>query len=259
MAARIWQPPPVANKPGTVEMMCILKIQEEGELIKSIVKNKYFIVGCIIVVLGLLTWATIDNIRKSVTVTFEYTPSNASLYINDKKVGIKTKITPGTHKASVRQAGFATYDEEIIVTKDETRTVYAVLEPNTDETANWYEEHPRDDEKRQQIYNKLATIDSERLFKNFPIKSILPYVGPSGGYRLDYGQGSNKNTQAVYVRYYTEKGKQLAQDYIKSEGFKLEDYEIIYEQLDFNAPTIDDGSEDFGAEDEHYEGDGHVH
>ena len=226
---------------------------------KSIVRNKYFIIGCIVAVLGLLIWATIDNVRKSATVLFEYTPSNASLFLDDRKVSTSTKVVPGTYKASVRQEGFTSYDEEITIAKDATYTVYAVLESNSAETASWYTDNPRDDEKRQQIYNRLATIDSDRLFKNFPIKSILPYIGPSGGYRLDYGQGSNPATQAVYVRYYTEKGKQLAQDFITSQGFKLEDYEIIYEQLDFNAPAITTESQDFQGDEEHFEGDGHVH
>lgn len=226
---------------------------------KSIVRNKFFIIGCIVVI-GFITWVTIDSIRKSATVTFEFTPSVASLYLDDKKVSSSSKVVPGTYIASVRYDGFEAYEETFTIDNDATYTVYAVLVSNDSSTANWYQENTPDDLERQRILNRQLLLESERIEQNFPIREILPYLGPSGAYRIDYGQGSRgADTQAVYIRYYTERGKELANEYIESSGYKLADYEIIYEQEEFDAPPVEDGSVDFDNDSEHFEGDGHVH
>lgn len=218
----------------------------EGVHMKSIVRNKFFLIGCVLVILGLLAWGTIDSIRKNATVTFEYTPSVATLYLNDKKVSASSKVVPGTYTASVRYEGFETYEETFTVEKDATYIMYAVLVSNDPSTATWYEEHTADDLERQRIFNAQLLAESERIEKNFPIRAILPYVGPSGAYRIDYGQGTGGNqTQAVYIRYYTQRGRELANEYVESSGYKLADYEVIYEQQDFNAPGIEEGSMDF--------------
>lgn len=199
--------------------------------------KKLLVISVSAIVLGLFIWFTVDYAARNATIIVEYTPSSSSVKINGRSASANNRIRPGQYTVEVIRDGFESYSETVTVDKGQTSTIYAVLESNREDTADWYKEHPQDAKKREQILDARFTTQSAEIEKNFPISAVLPYIPPRGAYRIDYGAGSEPGSQAVYISYYTEVGKKLAEERIVEMGYKLEDYEIIYRKENYEAPS----------------------
>lgn len=196
-------------------------------------KSILIIIG--LAVAGLVTWTVYYLTAYNASLVIKHTPQDASVIIDGRPASVENRIKPGDYTISVVFDGFTTYRETIYVASGQEAVVYAILEPKTERTANWYSDNASDGQLREQLLDERYIQDYEAAEAAFPIMSILPYIPPRGVYQIHYGMGTEPNTQAVYISYYSEEGKQLAEEYITDNGFKLEDYEIIYKKQEFGV------------------------
>lgn len=198
-------------------------------------KKEIIAIGAVIG-LGLFGWLVYYSLTYRATIFIDFTPSDAKVKLDGKKGSDKNRLKPGEYKIEVSRDGFESHKETIKVNSGEEVTVYAALKPSSQETEGWYGDKASEYQKREKILSDKYDADSEKAMENFKIVKILPFTGPGGGYQIDYGVGSDPNTQAVYISYYTDVGKKLAQDYIKDQGYDLKNYEVKYKKKSFEAP-----------------------
>lgn len=207
---------------------------------KYLGKNKKnLLVGVGIVALAVVSVIAITVFVKNqppgTMIVVEHTPRKAKVFIDGSAKSSKTKVLPGEHKIAVSMDGFETFVEEVNVKEGEVVTVYAVLNSNAYYTANWYDEHPEDDQLKERLIDRSYIAQGEKIKKNFPIMDMLPYVGPRGAFQVDYGKSTKEDTQAIYISYYTDVGREKAEQWIVDQGYKLDDFEIIYRQKEYGG------------------------
>ena len=171
---------------------------------KFIERNKKLVIflsiftGLIIILFA--GYFIISNLNApSSTIIVQYTPQKATVYINGEKKSNENKVSPGEYTVKVSLDGFAPYEKKVSIKDEETITLYAILESNAYYTANWYKENPKDAELRERLTDRAYIARGKEIEKNFPIMKILPYVGPRGGFRVDYGIGTIPDSQAIYI------------------------------------------------------------
>lgn len=161
-------------------------------------------------------------------------PNDANVTINGNKVGANSKnaVVPGKHTVSAKRNGFDDKTQEVEVKQGETKTVRLIMTPNGDEGYNWLRAHPDASMEYEGAVGQQFDQTSDKATAENPLIAYLPEVHPT--WRVDYGKSvKNPNDPTALAIIITYGGsdidKQNALDWIKSQGFKPEDYEIIYQ------------------------------
>lgn len=126
----------------------------------------------------------------SATIKILVAPQEATIKINGNIVrNLNQKVQPGIYVVTAEMNGFETEEQEIRVETDETESAYFILEPNTDETADWYETHPDDARMAEGISGWRYDNAVQKQDELYPIIKKLPYE--TSIYRISYGSYSD--------------------------------------------------------------------
>lgn len=195
-------------------------------------RSRVIIAILAVLLVGGLVWLLVDRAQKTATINVTITPESSQITIDGKQASSSNRIRPGAYVVSVEKEGFHSYEESVDVGSNEVIDLYVALEPSSDETQGWYDENPEDAGALERVLDNQYTQEATTITENFPVISILPYIAPRGAYTINYGLSQQADTQAIYISYYTDVGRDLALQYIRDNGFNPDDYEIIYEKME---------------------------
>ena len=197
-------------------------------------RRKIFLIVLIFVLIAPIVWvlfilSRIDKVKTGINV--QVVPNGAQISINNKmaKEGL-TKTPPGATHIEVTLKGFEPITQDIDVGADQIRFVGVALVPNTPETADWYDKHPKDKIEAEGLSSLIFVDISKNIAKKQPFVKDLPYIGPADEYRIDYGPDpSSKSTdQVIYITAGTQVGKDDALSWIRNQGYDPTTMTILY-------------------------------
>lgn len=186
----------------------------------------------VLAIIGFLIYTSIINSKKTAALDILVAPNGTTLKLNGKgiKVG-KHKVRPGKYTLSVSKKGFNSESLEVEIKDKENRFVGTILQPNSDTTANWYNNHRDDARLAESVTAQIGDQYIKDAIANNPLLAELPFIGPSFEYRIDYGS-SQQNSQWPAINIWTdpnvEDARQAALGWIRQRGFDPEKMEIIY-------------------------------
>lgn len=194
-------------------------------------RRKIWLVIISIILLSLVIGAAMLARSYPSKVTIEVSPADSVVTINGKKRGQGTiNVRPGTYSIVASRQDFATQSKSISVVKGETKYVGLLLVSNSPATTNWYIDHPADAKKLEGISSKNFDLVSAEQTNRYPLIKSLPLIDQV--YRIDYGRSLVHSDDpiaiAIYIKYYSEGGKQQALEWLKFKGYSPENLEIIY-------------------------------
>ena len=176
----------------------------------------------------------LQNRSLDAIIKTEVVPSDAKITIDGKKAREgENRVKAGTYEVVFSREGFSKETRQVIVGKDSSQYVGAVLNPVDPKYADWYSDHPEDIKKAEGISSRSFDQLGTNKLREVPFIKSLPYVRAS--YRIDYGV-SQKYTNdpskfAIYISYKTDKDKETALEWINSQGTDPATLEIIYEKI----------------------------
>ncbi len=176
----------------------------------------------------------------SAQIAVSVAPGDSSITINNKahKAGL-FKVRPGTYAIKVSHPGFTEVSQTIEVIKGQKKFVGYIMTPNSSSTASWYQTHPKDQQIIESISGQVTDQSSKDQIKRLGLIKELPLIDQL--FRIDYGQSlqhpKDPTAIAIYIKYYSETGKQQALDWIKFKGYDPSKLEIIYKNAEPTKPN----------------------
>jgi len=200
-------------------------------------QKKYLRIGIIAAVLAVVTAATVTFILNSRMasmgkLTTIVVPDDALMTINGKSAAINKKIgvTPGEYTVKVKRSGFKEQEQKLSIKKTDNKELRFFLEPSTPEGFNWLTNHPEQAMKAESLSSKEFDEQSKRITEKLPLINDLPFIDQF--YRIDYGVSEkspdDSDAVAIYIKYWSDQGKQDALDWIRFKGYDPNKLEIIY-------------------------------
>lgn len=183
-------------------------------------------------VVVLVGWFIYRSHTLSARLTLEVAPTGSHININGKssREG-QLKVKPGSYHLTFSQSGFSDYSKDIQLSKGGSAYVGVSLFPSSAATQDWYKSHPTDAKKAEGISSKNFDQISSEQQRRLPLIKDLPFTDQL--YWVDYGRSikspNDPNAIAIYIKYYSEPGKQQALDWIKFKGYDPAKLEIIYQ------------------------------
>ena len=198
--------------------------------------GKWFILGTAVIV-GFCVWFFVANSRANNNASFislSVAPSSSSAKLDNKGVKSgKINVKPGKHTIIVSKKGFSTQINTVDLKTKETKYVGIALLPNSPETKNWYKEHPDDQLLLESISSNSFDQYTKNAVEKNPLIKDLPLIDRF--YRVDYGQSlqhpDDPSAMGIYIKYYSQDGKQQALDWIKFKGYDPSQLEIIFQDV----------------------------
>lgn len=198
-------------------------------------KRLFKIIGIILSVL-LIIWVVYLLIPVA-SIKFETAPQNVNIKIGDKSYkitnGEKINISPGKYSVIVSCDGFENYKKDINLKNHQDMNFIVVLIPKTD-AAKKLLDNPDSQNVIFHFGEQQYTTETDQLSKKYPILKVLPIYAK---YYSVYPCGSKKypgdtTKLAVCVDYTAQEEdlKPYVIKDIKSRGYNLNGYEVIWQQ-----------------------------
>jgi hypothetical protein len=159
-------------------------------------------------------------------------PDDLVLTMDGKQIDAngETVIKPGSHTLVAKRSGFADETQTFTIEKDQTYNVTFFLDDNGPEGREWYDRHPNEELEKEAEKGKEFEENGKKLKAKYPILEKLPFLGP--GFEINYGQSrqhpDDPLTIALYIKVIYPAGKQIAIDWLKSNGVEPGTIEIIW-------------------------------
>ena len=148
----------------------------------------------LLVIIGIVM-AIVTNIPPT-RIILNYSPESATVTINgtleDRRV---LDLEPGKYIIEVSKYGFETYEAEVDLERFETETLFAVLEPSTVLTQNWYNKSPADSSVLDGRMSHEYDSNVRQMIEEFPIVEKLPVK--SSEFEIYYGDCGEGNCEIV--------------------------------------------------------------
>lgn len=149
-------------------------------------------------------------------------------------------IQPGEYAVEVSADGFETKTGRLVAKADETVELNLYLEPNTDATLNWYDEHAEDALVVGEIQNAEMMKKTAELLKKQPVLSKLPltveYFSDNYAnyikYIISYTLDDSKAGFHLIMKDYTGEGVGAAIKKLNELGMDTVGLEFEYENLE---------------------------
>ena len=158
-----------------------------------------FLVGAFLLVLVVIAIIAFGNQKiYSATLNFVYTPTVATIMVDEKEVKSDTyRVKPGEHTIVAKMDRFETQEKKVVIEEGGEGTVYFILESNDPSTANWYLEHEDDERLKEGIMGKMYNDAMDEMLEKYPATEFLPYN--TGIYQIGYGlcEGTENETCIV--------------------------------------------------------------
>lgn len=193
-----------------------------------------------IIFFGVVLWFAIRNMIFSATVNMIVAPTVAKIKIGDTvydAVG-EYKIAPGEYDVEIFADGFEEQSMTINVKKDETTNISIYLIP-TEENVNWYNDHPEDALIMGEIVNAETVKKLQELGNKNPVLNDLPYIvdyytsdySKRINYAISYEIVDNDAGFRLLIKDYSGGNREVAEEWLVSEGVNVDDNEIVYQDL----------------------------
>ena len=198
-------------------------------------KAVYWIVG-VLVILLIANFAYTSITRSGKTkVDVLVIPKNATIYVDNKKVGSKNLyLKPGEHTFLASAENFQN-DSVTLQVGEDSMDVGLLPEPNEDN--NYFEENPRLQQQRETIGALKASQRGDAISKESPILDNLPISDVYGPFKIDYGiVDANTYRTFLTVSDSSPQGRYRALDWIRDQGQDPTDLEIRFP--DFSNPLV---------------------
>lgn len=177
-------------------------------------------------------------------LTFETSPLEVEVSVDGQQYGTvasgETITVPLEVEADIEitREGFRPYSSTVEITPGVPHTVSAALHPETQEAAALIEaEHEGSVEKE---VTEQYLEDAERAYDEYPILEQLPMHGEL--YSVYQGLAETSGQEfAIHLYLYKgheAQGRDAFQDWMKSEGYQIEDYEVVEHIEDEAPPSI---------------------
>lgn len=171
--------------------------------------------------------------KPSSSIKTEVTPVSSVITIDGHKVRTgKVVVQPGTHTVSASRNGFGAKSRSVNVKLNETVYVGIVLQPNSPDTSDWYNQHPSDQQLVDGIGSHQADYQNKAAIKAMPFFKQLPtQYGDGYGSLISVDPGSPvppATLPAVYVTAPNPRDRQSVITYIKSRGYNPADMDMIF-------------------------------
>lgn len=194
-------------------------------------RNKLLlIIGMVVFVIGGLIFYVVQQSTYTATVNIEATPLSSSVTIDGHHVsqGVN-KVRPGIIVVTVSLTGFGDFSTKVKIAANETKYVGAILQSNTSDTANWYEQHPEDQTMAERIASKQFDATSQKQIKAEPFLKELPFTAAGFEFKIDYGAPpANSDKSTIYIQSDTQTGRDDALIWIRSHGYDPTKMNIVY-------------------------------
>jgi len=160
-------------------------------------------------------------------------PNDATVTIDGNKVDSNSKngVTPGKHTVVAKRNGFDDKTQEVEAKQGETATVRLLMNPNSQVGYDWLRNHPDLAPQFEGAIGDEFNQDSQNATAENPLIAYLPEIHPK--WRVDYGKSvknpNDPKAMAIIITYGNDVAKQQALDWIKSQGFNPDNYEIIFQ------------------------------
>lgn len=206
--------------------------------------KRHKVVSCLVLVniiaIIIVVAIIVVHVSKTATIDIKVAPSEAKIEINGGAYDNfqSYDVAPGNYHVKISMDGMRTREFDFTLEKDGFQRVWSYL---VDENGgfDYYLSHPEEipileqvatDEKAEAFlekYNAVVEIDEE-----LPIK-VDDYTENFSDY-IEYEIVADDREDCPKVRCLkiidgTGGNEQAAKDYLKSEGYNLDDYEITYE------------------------------
>jgi hypothetical protein len=200
-------------------------------------KKLLYTIGILLIIgiVGYLVIESLQNRDKTAALDIQSAvPNDINVTVDDSKVvsnGI-VHVKPGPHTIIAQRNGFAGKKQTVSVKTGETKTVRLLLTPNGPAGHDWAASHPDQFLEYEAQAGKQFDQNSKNLTQRYPLISHLPEIHPT--WRIDYGESpehpNNPNYVAITILYSgNDIDKQNALDWIRTQGFNPDDYQIIYQ------------------------------
>jgi len=179
----------------------------------------------VIVTVGISIFLIIRSQLYSATLFIEFTPISSSARLegdfHQTLAQGENQIRPGSYTVFVKKDGFAEFSTPLTIADGDWRAIYAILDPNREDTMDWYENHPEDAELRDKLADRIHDPNTPELQATIadqtPPGVTFPVFGPGVTYRIDYGQSPTRpGGFALFGTYYNAVGYELLQQQLKS-------------------------------------------
>lgn len=184
-----------------------------------------------VVLVGLLIYWLIPKTQ----LLFSVAPHEVTVTIDGQEKlvtnGLKMRVNPGKYKVTISHDQFESYSLSVAAKKGNTTEVLVALTPKNDAARALL-----GNQESQNILQRFTDVQAQdykkQMSKAYPIIDILPiqqrlyyiYPCPSQKYPND------NNKLAVCVDITTDEIKPYVENYVKSKGYDLNDYEVIWVQ-----------------------------
>lgn len=120
----------------------------------------------------------------SATIFINVAPSNATITIDGKSYNNHTTphLRPGSHSVEVSRSGFTTYSETVTFPANTEYDLSVALSPSSDETKNWYQEHPEDAEIAERYGGLLLDRAVDAFAERYPEATTINHI--DNNYRI---------------------------------------------------------------------------
>lgn len=197
-------------------------------------KKILLFIALAVVVIGAIVFVAIyqnsRNKELSASIVLEVVPSGAKSTINGR--GVRegtTKLKPGIAEVVITKKGFETARQTVVLKEGESKYLGFVLVSNSPSTADWYQKHPEDAKRAENLsslnYDQVSSDD----VKETPFILKLPFISSDEQFRIDYGQSDTDSNQIViYISANSQEARNAALEWIRSVGYDPSTLNIVY-------------------------------
>lgn len=197
-------------------------------------KKILLFIALAVVVIGAIVFVAIyqnsRNKELSASIVLEVVPSGSKSTINGR--GVRegtTKLKPGIAEVVITKKGFETARQTVVLKEGESKYLGFVLVSNSPSTADWYQKHPEDAKRAENLsslnYDQVSADD----VKETPFILKLPFVSSDEQFRIDYGQSdTDSNRIVIYISANSQEARNAALEWIRSVGYDPSTLNIVY-------------------------------
>jgi hypothetical protein len=140
-----------------------------------------------------------------------------------------THIKPGIVTVTVARKGFKTSSTRLTISAHGSEYIGVILEPNSSDTAGWFDSHPDDQKMVEKISSRKFDINSKKQVEAEPFIKLLPYTGAGFEFQIDYGKPAPGTSKPVIIiQADTQEAKDDALLWIQGQGYDPSTMNITY-------------------------------
>jgi hypothetical protein len=187
--------------------------------------------------IGLIIYALIPKTQLLFSVAPHEVAASINGQVRQVTNGQKIHVKPGVYKITISRDQFDSYSLSVTVNEGKTAEVLVALNPQTDTARALLDNQESQDIIQRftghQMNNYQNTVnDSFPIIKILPIQTTYYYVYPCQSQKYP----NDKNKLAVCVDITDSSYEPYVENFIKSKGYDLNNYEVIWNVQGSQSP-----------------------